>query len=297
MSLFLLFIGHAGDLADAVAQRLDRIDVEHRVDVLHRHGEALKAHARVDVLLLQRRVIAVAVIFELREDVVPDLHIAVAVAAGRAVGLPAAVLLAAVIVHLRAGAAGACAVLPEVVLLAELVDSLRGHADLVSPDREGLVVVQIDGRIEPVRIKSDHLRQELPRPVDRFRLEIVAEGEVAQHLKECAVSRRVADIFDVAGADALLAGRDALSRRHLGAGKVRLQRRHARVDEQHGIVPVRHERKGLHREMSLALHEIEKHLSELVYSVFFHVISLRLSDRTKLSVVSLRHIGGPSKAV
>ena len=49
--------------------------------------------------------------------------------------------------------------------------------------------------------------QELPGPVDRLALEVVAEAEVAQHLEERLVERGPADVLDVAGADALLAGR------------------------------------------------------------------------------------------
>ena len=44
-------------------------------------------------------------------------------------------------------------------------------------------------------------------------LEIIAEGEVAQHLKVGAVPGGLADILNVAGADAFLAGADALARR------------------------------------------------------------------------------------
>ena len=59
---------------------------------LARHGQTLQAHAGVDVLLGQLGVVAVAVVVELGEDVVPDLHIPVAVAAHGAAGLAAAVL-------------------------------------------------------------------------------------------------------------------------------------------------------------------------------------------------------------
>jgi hypothetical protein len=51
-------------------------------------GQALEAHAGVDVLLLELGVVAVAVVVELGEDDVPDLDVAVAVAAGVQVGLP-----------------------------------------------------------------------------------------------------------------------------------------------------------------------------------------------------------------
>ena len=38
---------------------------------------------------------------------------------------------------------------------------------------------------------------ELPGPEDRLALEVVAEGEVAQHLKKCMMAQRLADVFQV----------------------------------------------------------------------------------------------------
>ena len=47
--------------------------------------------------------------------------------------------------------------------------------------------------------------QELPRPVDRLALEVIAEAEIPQHLEERLVERGLADVLDVAGAQAFLA--------------------------------------------------------------------------------------------
>ena len=71
--------------------------------------------------------------------------------------------------------------LPEVILLAEAEYALRGDAYLVAPDVESLVVVLVDGGVEPVRVDANPLRarQELPAPGDGLVLEVVAEGEVA----------------------------------------------------------------------------------------------------------------------
>ena len=107
-------------------------------------------------------------------------------------------------------------------------------------------------------------------------LEVVAEREVAQHLKEGAVAGGLADILDIAGADALLAGGDAASRRDLLTRKIRLQRRHARVDQQQAVVVVRHQAEALHDKMTLALKEIQIHSAELIHSVLLcnHVSNL-----------------------
>ena len=53
-------------------------------------------------------------------------------------------------------------------------------------------------------------------------LKVIAKGEVAQHLKEGAVAGCLSDIFNIAGADALLAGSNSSSGRDLLSGKVRL---------------------------------------------------------------------------
>ena len=72
------------------------------------------------------------VVVELGEYVVPDLDNTVAVADFLEVVLTdvveVTVLLAAVVVDLRAGAAGTAAVLPEVISLAELDDTLTWYA-------------------------------------------------------------------------------------------------------------------------------------------------------------------------
>ncbi len=88
-------------------------------------------------------------------------------------------------------------------------------------------------------------------------LEVVAEGEVAQHLEEGAVTGGLANVLDIAGADALLAGGNAVARRLLLAGEERLHRRHAGVDEQKRRVVLRDERKARQAEMTLGFKETE----------------------------------------
>ena len=268
-----LAVVRAGYLAHPVGDVHDGVDVEEAGHVLADAGQALEAHAGVDVLVRELGVVALAVGVELGEDVVPDLDIAVAVAADGAVGLAAAVLLAAVVVDLAAGAAGAGAVLPEVVLAAEAEDALGRDADLVAPYGEGLVVVLKDARVEPVGVHADPVGagEELPAPGDGLVLEVVAEGEVAQHLEEGAVARGLADVVDVAGADALLAGADAPARRDLLAGEVGLERRHAGVYQQQRGVVLRHERKARQAQVSLGFEKAQEHLPQLVEPECFHV--------------------------
>ena len=70
----------------------------------------------------------------------------------------------------------------------------------------------MDGDPQPVRCDAEIVRtgDKLPGERDRFALEVVAEGEVAQHFEEGMVPLGVADLLEVvvlaAGANALLAG-------------------------------------------------------------------------------------------
>ena len=220
--LMVFVVLFAGDLTDFVPQSLDGIHIEDRIHILHYHRQTLQAHAGVDVLLIQLCIVALTVVVKLGKHVVPDFHVAVAVAAHGAVRFPAAVLFSPVIIDLGAGAAGAASVFPEIVFFPEFKDSLRGNADLLVPDLIGLVVLQIDGGIQPVRRQPYHLCQELPGPVDSLSLEIISEGEVAQHLKKSAVAGGFAHVLNIAGADALLTGGDPSSGRDLRSGKIGL---------------------------------------------------------------------------
>ena len=102
-------------------------------------------------------------------------------------------------------------------------------------------------------------------------LEVVAEREVAEHFKICAVTRSLSDVLDIGRANALLAGRHAVARRFFDTLKILLQRRHARVDKQYRvIVRGRYQRKAVCAQMPLALKEFKIALAELVQSHPFH---------------------------
>ncbi len=145
----------------------------------HHAGQTLQTHAGIDVRRARSVVVAVAVVVELGEHDVPDLHIAVAVAAHAAGRLAAAVLRAAVKVDLGAGAARAGAMLPEVVLLAETDHVVRGDAHLLGPDVVGLVVLLVHGDVQPI-LRGHPLvaGQELPCPGDGLVLEVVPKEKL-----------------------------------------------------------------------------------------------------------------------
>ena len=85
---------------------------------------------------------------------------------------------------------------------------------------------------------------------DRLFLEIVAEGEIAQHFEEGVMPRGIADIVEIvvlaAGAHAFLAGDGTRRGAGFKPGEHVLERHHARVDEHQRRIVVRHQRRGRH---------------------------------------------------
>ncbi len=208
----------------------------------------------------------------LHEDEVPELEVAVA-------RLPVAVgaeLAAAVEQDLGAGAAGAGdAHVPVVVLAPEPDDAVVGQAGDLLPERDRLVVLVVDGRVEVLLVEAESAlglaaRDELPGELDGAFLEVVAEAEVAVHLEERAVAGRLADLLDVEGAHALLHARGARELRGLLTEEVRLERDHAGVDEQQVRVLV-HERGARHDGVAAAAEVREPATPDLSG---FHDVSL-----------------------
>ena len=82
------------------------------------------------------------------------------------------------------------------------------------------------------RIDAQRLRDELPTPDNCFALEIVSERKIAEHFEERSVPPCHADLIEIIGAAALLAGREAARWRLFLAFEVRHQRLHSRGGEQ-----------------------------------------------------------------
>ena len=293
VALMAFAIVSSGDLTDLVGDIHHRVHVKKGVHILHDTGQPLQTHAGVDVLLLKLGVVALAVVFKLGENVVPHLDIPVALAAHGASRLAAAVLGATVIVDLGTGTAGTGSVLPEVVGLAEAEDPLGRDAHHLVPDLKGFLVLQVDGGIQPVRLQAYHFRQKLPGPGNGVLLEVVAEGEVAQHLKIGAVAVGLADVLNVAGADALLAGGHPVPGRLLLSGEPSLHGGHAAVNQQKAcVVGRRDQREAGQPEVALALEVAEEHLPQLVESVvgmchsvsssYFHSISITMFSSSSM---------------
>ena len=188
--------------------------VERGATPLQEHQPALEPSPGVDVAGGKVGQRAVGVTEVLHEHEVPELDVPVVAAVRRpAVRAP---LGPGVEMDLGAGTARPRLThLPE-VLLVEPLDALDREADGVVPDRFGVVVGRVHGDPQPVRVEPGHFGEQLPRPRDRFGLEVVAEAPVAEHLEEGEMSPRAPQLVDVV----VLAGQPHALLDRRGAGRV-----------------------------------------------------------------------------
>ena len=132
---------------------------------------------------------------------------------------------------------------PEIVLLAEPHDPRRGDAHPL-PQLFSLVVLSEDGDPQAPLVQVEPFQKEIPRVGDRVFLEIVAEGEIAEHFEEGVVPERLSDVAQVVmlapGPHALLRRRRPRVRPLLQAEKNVLELDHAGIDEQQAGVLLRH---------------------------------------------------------
>ncbi len=182
---------------------------------------------------------------------------------------PALQLVALVEEDLRAGTARTgVARRPEIVASGDADDLVVGEARHLLPDAVGVLVVVIDGHQQPLGVEAVHLGDQLPRQRDRPLLEVVAEGEVAEHLEEGVMPRRVADVVQVvvlaAGAHALLRGRCPRIGTRLLAGEHVLERHHAGRGEHQGRVVARHQRRRGDHLVAVLAEVVEKGRPDLI---------------------------------
>lgn len=129
------------------------------------------------------------------------------------------------------------------------------------PEIRGLVVVLVDGDPEFVSGKFQFLRAEIPGPCNGVFFEIIAKGEVAEHLEESVVAGRAADIFKVV----VLAGNTQADLCRGGAvisavfltGEAFLELDHAGVGEEESGVVRGNKRSGSDDGMTALLKEFE----------------------------------------
>ena len=262
--LCVLTVLDACNRAYCIEDLSDGVYLEEVVNVLHYASKTLKTHTCIDVLCSKLRIVALAVIVELREYVVPDLDKSVALAAGVAVGVTTCVLLATVEIDLGAGTAGTASVLPEVILLAHTNDALSGNADLLVPDLERLIVLLVDGGIETVSGDLESLCEELPAPLDSLVLEVIAEGEVTEHFEERTVTCSFTYVVNVTCSDTLLASADTVTGGLFLTGKELLHRSHTGVDEEEGFIVYGDKREAVKSQMLFGFKEGEISFAKII---------------------------------
>jgi len=177
-----LRLGQARDLANRREQPGEQLGLVAAPLALQNRGDALDAHAGVDIALRQRHKAAVGLLVVLHEDVVPDLHPALV----RGIEDRRGLALAGPAEHLRVRTAGAGLArrAPPVVLLRHVVDAVLRDAER-APDPGRLVVARRvrvageHGHPQLRRVDPQRAREELVAPDQRILLEVVAQGPVA----------------------------------------------------------------------------------------------------------------------
>ena len=237
-------VGLSGHLLRGLDDGEHLVDLVHVRLVLHDEGEALQAGPRVDRGLVESADEFEVVAFplssdELIENEVPDLEETIARDVDDRATIRA-VRRTAVVVDFAARAGGPrLPRRPGDLLKGQTLNALGVDADRLRPVIEGHLVLLPDRHPQPISVEAVPpsglgRRQKLPGVVDRAFLEVVAEGEVAVHLEEGAVARRLANVVDVVGTDALLNGGGARPRGGLGAQDVRDERNHSRDGKENG---------------------------------------------------------------
>ena len=115
---------------------------------------------------------------------------------------------------------------------------------------------------ETILRNSERAGHEIPREMNRFALEVIAEAEIAEHLEKSVMPRRVADILQIvvlaAGAHAALRARGARIVARLLAEKHILELHHAGIGEQQRRIVARDERTRRHDRMAVLAEKLQE---------------------------------------
>ena len=235
-----------------------------RIDALKLSRGSLEPHPRINILARQRFEIVRGIAFaiELREDEVPDFDVFCA-ARWQVVNLTARSTDSIGPQRRRSG-------WPEVVMLVHPFDAVGAQTDVGFPDSGRFIVIKVDGDVEPIggEPQPTLAGEKLPSPIDRFAFEVVAEAEIAQHLKKGVVIGGPADVIDVASAQTLLATGGAGEFQFDAAEEVVLEWVHTCRRKEHRFIPARNQHIAGAHPVSLRNEVVEISLAEFVS---FHV--------------------------
>ncbi len=181
--------GHFGYLTD---KRLKDVGIVIALLPLKDHAKPLEAHTRIDMAMRELLEGAVGLAVVLHEDEVPYLDDLRMVAVHQFPSGHGGTLLGGTKVEMNFATRSArarIAHLPEIILLIAAQDTFFGNEPLpivvrFAVERHTVLFASFEDRdIELFLRKSVYLREQLPRPLDRLLLEVVAEGPVAEHLE------------------------------------------------------------------------------------------------------------------
>ena len=135
------------------------------------------------------------------------------------------------------------------------------------PEVEGLVVGLVHRNHEARRVDLERASDKVPGEANRVLLEVIAEGEVAQHLEEGVVPGGVADVFEIVvfatGAHAALAGDGAHVVAFVAAQEAVLELHHAGIGEQQRRVVARDEAGGCDHGVATLAEEFEEGAADI----------------------------------
>jgi hypothetical protein len=237
------------------------------VNALQHRSDALEPSAGVDTRPRQRVQMTGGIALVLHEDQVPNFDRVVASAVHQ-LRQVLREIVALEVVDLTARATWTsfphC---PEVVLLAETQNAIGWSADLL-PEPGGIVVIGVDREPQTFDRQTILFGDQIPCELDRVRLEVVAEREVAEHLEERVVTGGVADVVEVvvlaAGANTFLAGRCAAIVARVAAKKDVFELVHARIGEQECCITGWDQRGRRYNAVSARGKEVKKRLADLL---------------------------------
>ncbi len=266
--LALAFGVNVGQIGDGFDQRAEQVDLVIVVRALQHGGDAFDAHAGVDRRPRQVDTLVGRQLLVLHEDEIPDLDEAIAVGI-RTSRRTARNMVAVIVKDLRARSARAgIAHGPEIVAAGNAQNLLLRQTGNLLPEIEGFVVVDIDGRQQLLGRDAEFLGDQPPGELDGAFLEVIAEREIAEHLKKGVMPRGVADIVEVvvlaAGAHAFLRRDRARIGTLFEAGEDILELHHAGIGEHQGRIVTRHERRGRHDFVPLVGEKLEESRADIV---------------------------------
>ena len=85
------------------------------------------------------------------------------------------------------------------------------------------------------------VREDFKRPGDDLGAEIIADGEISEHLEERVMARGMADVLDVVRANGFLDVHDAAARRDFAPVEILLEPGDASVDPKQGFIALGNE--------------------------------------------------------